>query len=209
MTENAAAPAAYPVRFAYAVAKHVYLRYLTEADARGDWHLWFNSPEVTRNLAGQTWVNTPEEQVGYLQKLRTSRDRLTLAVVDRATDVLVGVGGLSKIDNVNRKAEMSLVIGSAEHREGLHALEALTLFTEIGLARFNLNKVIATGLVISEAGLKMTRFLGYKDSGVFREHAFVEGRYVDCVILEILQREWLNSPRRPKSIQWIEHESKE
>lgn len=193
----------FPVEFAYAVGRAVYFRYLTEEDARGNWHHWFNSPSVTQNLSAQYWVNYPESQVTYLENLRRSRERLALAVVDRETHEHIGIGSLSKLDVLNRRAEMSLVIGSAAHRDGIHALESLAMLTEIGLVRLNLHKLVATGLVISEAGLQLTRLLGYVDTGCFREHAFVNGKWVDCVHLEIFQRDWLTSPRRPKTIEWI------
>jgi len=192
----------HPEEFAYAVGRSVYFRYLTEDDARGDWHRWFNAPHITRNLAAQAWVNTPEAQVAYLENLSRTKDRLALALIDRKTHKHIGIGSLSKIDVVNRRAEMSLVIGSTEHQDGLHALEALAMLTEIGLVRLNLHKQVATGLATSEAGLRLTRTLGYVESGRMREHAFVDGAWVDCVHLEIFQRDWLTSPRRPKSIAW-------
>ena len=192
----------YPEEFAYAVGRAIYFRYLTEDDARGDWHLWFNSPEVTANMIMQRWVNTPEDQLDYLAGLRRSRERLALAVVDRASHRFIGIGSLSKIDTINRKAEMSVVIGPADCRDGVRGLEALSLLTEIGLVRLNLNKIIATSMENSEAGIRMTKLLGYTETGRFREHGFIDGRYVDCIIMEMLQREWLDAPRRPKSIRW-------
>lgn len=195
-------PSAYPVEFAYAVGSSVYFRYLTEADALGNWHHWFNSPAVTQNLAAQYWVNTPDAQLEYLQKLRSSKERLALAVVDRKTNEHIGIGSLSQLDMLNRRAEMSLVIGSAAHRNGIHAIESLAMLTEVGLVRLNLHKLIATGLSSSERGLSLTKLLGYTQTGCFREHAFVGGVWVDCVYLEMLQREWLNSARRPKTIGW-------
>ncbi len=196
----------YPIEFAYAVGSNVYFRYLTEKDALGNWHHWFNAPDITMNLSAQYWVNTPEGQLEYLQNLRRSKERLALAVVDRKTNEHIGIGSLSKLDMLNRRAEMSLVIGSAVHRSGIYALEALAMLTEIGLVRLNLHKLVATGLSRSVGGLNLTKLLGYVQTGCFREHAFVGGAWVDCVYLEILQREWIQSPRRPKTIGWGSNE---
>lgn len=193
----------YPEEFAYAVGQNVYFRYLTKEDALGNWHHWFNSPVVTQNLDRQRWVNSPEDQVAYYENLKQSHERLALAVVDRRTQTHIGIGSLSNIDVVNRRAEMSLVIGSAEHRHGHYALESLAMLTEIGLVRLNLHKLVATGLETSERGLSLTRLLGYTESGRNRENAFVEGRWVDNIILELFQRDWLNSPRRPKTLGWL------
>ena len=76
------------------------------------------------------------------------------------------------------------------------------MLTEIGLVRLNLHKLIATGLTTSERGLRLNRLLGYTESGRYRENAFVEGEWVDNLILEIFQRDWLKSPRRPKTLAW-------
>lgn len=200
MTESTASPE----KFAYAVGKYIYFRYLTREDALGDWHRWFNSPEVTRNLDRQRWLNTPEDQVAYWEHLQTSRERLAVAIIDRTTHKHIGIGSLSGLDTVNRRAEISLVIGSAAHRHGLHALEAVTMLTEIGLIRLNLHKLIATGLTTSERGLRLNRLLGYTESGRYRENSFVEGEWVDNLILEIFQRDWLTSPRRPKTLAWAD-----
>jgi RimJ/RimL family protein N-acetyltransferase len=199
-------PSSFPIEFAYAVGASVYFRYLTEADAAGNWHHWFNSPDITKNLAAQYWVNTPDQQLKFLQNTQSSRDRLVLAIIDRNTHEHIGVGSLSKLDLLNRRGEMSLVLGSAVHRSGIYSLESLAMLTEIGLVRLNLNKLVATGLASSEGGLKLTKILGYIETGRFREHAFVNGVWEDCVYLEILQREWLGSPRRPKTIGWYPNE---
>lgn len=190
------ANSSYPIEFAYSTGKKVFFRYLTEADARGDWHHWFNSPDVMENLSDQVWTNPPENQLNYLETTRSSRDRLIVGVCDIKTGDLIGVGGLSKIDPVNRRAEMSIVIGSKKHRNGSYALDSMKLLTEIGLARLNLHKLTATALVTSTAGIEMTKLLGYKVCGTWKHHAFQNGCWVDCILMEIFQSDWLTSGRR-------------
>lgn len=189
-------------QYAYAVGRHVYFRYPTVEDAQGQWHQWFNAPDITNNVIAQRWPNAPEQQVEYLEALRKNRDRLCVAIVERSTDKLIGIGSLSKIDNVNRKAEMSCVIGDRDYHGGVHALESLAMLTEIGLIRLNLHKLVATGMDTGQPGLAMTKLLGYSESGRFREHGFINGRYYDCMILEMFQRDWVDSPRRPETIAW-------
>jgi ribosomal-protein-alanine N-acetyltransferase len=192
----------YPLRYAYAIGNNIYLRYLTEEDARGEWHLWFNAAAITRNVIAQRWPISPEKQVEYLQGLNRSKDRLALAIVDRVTNKHIGIGSLSKIDPVHRRAEMSCVIGDYNYQNGIHTIEALAILTEIGLVRLNLHKLYATAVESSEAGIRLTRMVGYRESGRYREHAAVDGNYEDVIIQEIFQRDWLESPRRPKSIAW-------
>ena len=90
----------YPSEFAYARGEHVYFRYLTEEDAKGEWHLWFNSPEVTQYMGARRWFNTIDNQLEYLQYVKTTKDRLTLAIIDIKTNKHIGVCSLGSIDYI-------------------------------------------------------------------------------------------------------------
>ncbi|OHB72663.1 MAG: hypothetical protein A2W23_00820 [Planctomycetes bacterium RBG_16_43_13] len=191
----------YPSEFAYARGEHVYFRYLTEEDAKGEWHLWFNSPEVTQYMGARRWFNTIDNQLEYLQYVKTTKDRLTLAIIDIKTNKHIGVCSLGSIDYINRHAEESCVIGDKKFQNGLYALESIAMITEIGFSRLNLHKIYATGAESNQNGLMLTKLLGYKESGRFKEHSFIKGKYEDSIILEILQVDWFKSPKRPKLMQ--------
>lgn len=200
MDNNPQPAAPYPQEYAYAKGKTVYLRYLTEEDAKGDWHLWFNSPEVTHFLSARYWFNTPQHQLDYLKYVSSTRDRIALGICDIKTNKLIGVCSLGSIDYVHRHAEISSVIGDAKFRNGFAAMEAFALMLEIGFTRLNLHKIFGAGLEANTAALEISKLMGLKESGRYREHCFVDGKYQDLIILEILQNEWLQSSKRPKQV---------
>ncbi len=188
----------YPIDFAYAKGKHVYLRYLTEEDAKGEWHLWFNSPVITRYVGLRRWFNTVEDQLDYLRYLKSTKDRLALAIVDIKSNKHIGICSLGSIDYFSRNAEMSCIIGDESFHKGYYALEAMAMITEIGFTKLNLHKIYATGAENNRNGIKLTELLGFKKSGRYEKHTFIDGRYVDVIILEIFQEEWFKSKKRPK-----------
>ncbi len=192
----------YPVDFAYARGQYVYLRYLTQADARGEWHLWFNSPDITRYMLARRWINTPRDQLEYLKYLKSTRDRLALAVVDIKTNKHIGICSLGSIDYINSHAEVSCLIGNKKFHKFYYALETIQLMTEIGFSRLNLYKIFGVGLENNKAILNIVKLLGYKKSGRYKEHGFIDGKYVDAVIYEIFQKDWLRSSKRPKVIKY-------
>ena len=188
----------YHAEFAYAKGNNIYLRYLTEEDARGKWHLWFNSPKVTKYLAERYWVNTVQDQLNYLDKLYQNKNRLTLAVVDLKTDKHIGICGLGSIHYIHRRAEISCLIGDLEYQFGTHAFEALALMMEVGFARLNLHKIYATAIEDSERSLALNKLLGFKESARLKEHCFIDGIYRDLIWFEIFQKNWFKSKKRPK-----------
>lgn len=193
-------PFKYPVEYAYVKAQNIYLRYLTEEDAKGDWHLWFNSPEVTKYMTARRWFNTPGHQLDYLKYVNTTKDRLALGIVALKTEKLIGVCSLGSIDYINRHAEISSVIGDAVYRNGFYAMEAFALMLEIGFLRLNLHKIFGAGIESNTAAIEISKLMGLKESGRYKEHAFIDGKYHDMIILEIFQRDWLKSNKRPKIV---------
>ncbi|MFC1585763.1 GNAT family N-acetyltransferase [Fibrobacterota bacterium] len=198
METNNTQPKGYPIEYAYAKGKLVYFRYLTEQDAISNWHLWFNSQEVTRNLVEQYWVNTPEDQINYLKMLRESRDRLTLAIVEIETNKHIGVGGLGTIRQFHKNAEVSVIIGEKKYRDGRYVFESLALLLEIGFTRLNLHKITASALIDNVQSQELNKLLGLKKAACLKEHYFSNGYYKDVVVYEVLRKDWLKSKRRPQ-----------
>jgi len=184
-------------QWCYARGEKVYFRYLTAEDAMGDWHRWFNCPKITSNLADQVWPNSVDNQLQHLAIINQRVDRLAVAICDVSTDMMIGIGGLSGMNQLHRRAEISIVIGSEEHRNGVITLEGLALLTEIGFSKFNLNKIIATSLASSDGGAGITKLLGYKEAGCFKNHVWVNGKWEDVIFMEVMQKDWLTSNKRP------------
>jgi len=178
------------MRNPYIVGKHVYLRTLEEADARGEWYEWFSDIETTKYMSDRYWPNSEEEQVEFQQSLK-GRDRLALAVVDIETDKHIGVASLAALNWVHRYGDVALVIGDKEFRKGAYAFETLSLMLKIAFLKLNLRNVKGSyvkGNEFTETLLKVMRF---KTIGSFEGLCWVDGDWRDVVYGCLGQDDWM------------------
>ena len=172
--------------------KHIDLRALTEEDALStDWFDWFNDELVCQTLQKHVFPNDPIGQVEFFRTIKKDRSIIQLGIVMKDSEKLIGVVSLSGIHYINRNAEFSIVIGDPEQRRQKHSLEALKLLYEHGFYTVNLHKIYGGSLKSLVAWLEtLKKVFGFKDEGVWQEHVFKDGRYIDVHRIGLLRQDF-------------------
>ena len=101
----------------------------------------------------------------------------------------MGGASLVKIDWRARHAESALILGEQSAWGKGNATVAGALTTGYAFRELNLEKVWAT-VMGDNASRKTLEKLGYRQCGLMRRHGFVDGRWYDQWIGEILRDEW-------------------
>jgi RimJ/RimL family protein N-acetyltransferase len=172
---------------------HVDLVVLTEDDARdSDWFNWFNDERVTREMQKHYFPNTPQQQVEFFRnQVSGSSDRLQLGLVPATGENrLFGVISLQSIDRINRKAEISMVVGLPEFRKTHFTLEAISLIINHGFRSLNLERIYG-GTIIKELATLLNRSLGFQQEGVLRKDVYKDGEFRDVYRVGLLRKEFV------------------
>ncbi len=179
--------------------KHIDLVALTEAHAAGpDWFAWFNDAEVTRFMQKHYHPNTPEQQLDYYRReVVGNPGKLQLGVVPSGEDHLVGVVSLSRIDHLNQKAEIALVMGNPNYRNMRHTLEAMKLTIEHGFDTLNLRRIHG-GTLARDWALLLCRTLGFREEGVLRQDVYKDGAFQDIHLVAVLRDDYRALPADQK-----------
>ncbi len=146
----------------------------------GSWHTWFNDIEITQNLEHGIFPVSREEEIDIVEKEIINKKTLILAIVNKLNNNAIGVISLKDIDYINRRAEIGIVMGFDKLPGG--ALEAMTLITEHGFKRLNLNKIYCGQYEGLWKWVEVLSLVGFKIEGLRREHAFRDGRPIDIFI---------------------------
>jgi RimJ/RimL family protein N-acetyltransferase len=172
--------------------KQIDLRALTEDDALStDWFDWFNDELVCQTLQKHVFPNDPNSQVEFFRGIQKDRSIIQLGIMPKDSEKLIGVVSLSRIHCVNRNAEFSIVIGDPEQQRQNHSLEALKLLYEHGFYTMNLHKIYGGSLESLVGWLEtIKKVFGFKDEGVWREHVFKDGRYMDVHRVGLLRKDF-------------------
>lgn len=110
----------------------------------------------------------------------------------------IGGGGFHDIDLVHRNAEMGILLADKEHwGKGIAAVVEIAMieYAFNALSAEGLHKLVAYVYVSdrgdgNDASRAVLEKVGFKDAGIMHQHKWIQGRWYDVWIGELLQEEW-------------------
>lgn len=174
----------------YTIGKKIYLRAPVEEDVFGNWYQWLSDAEITKYLADRYLPNTQETQLAFFNSLKEDKNRLVLSVCDIATDKHIGVCNLSSINWLHKYADVALIIGETEFRNGAYAIETLSLLIHIAFNRLNLINLRSAHISSNPFTPKLEKMFGFVEVGRLTDFIFSDGKYVDLVLAQLKREHW-------------------
>lgn len=165
----------------------IYLRRLEESDLERTL-VWINKPEIYLRIG----VNAPisrTQQESWFRGLQKQTDKVVFAVCEVQGDRHIGNVSLDTIDSRHRTARLSIFIAEATQRGGGLGNRAIRLLLEYAFDSLDLNKVWCKVTHDEENIPSFYEKLGFRVEGKLRQHEFIDGAYVDKVLLGILKEE--------------------
>ena len=151
---------------------------------RRQMHRWMQDPELWRLTDADPWVPESAEAAEKRFAESTPSDDFVVFAVD-VDDVFVGHVTIFKIDLHSRKAEIGIALGPDNVGRGIGRdalrVAARYAFRERGLHRLGL-QVLAS----NERAIRCYRAVGFVEEGRLRDHAWVDGEWVDELQMSLL-----------------------
>lgn len=156
---------------------------------------WLNDPDVRRGLSLIMPLSMAEEEEWFANMLKRSPYERPLAIEiqpDPQKDLWVFVGncGLFEIDWQNRLAEVGIHIGEKSYWNQGFGSKVMRLMLKHGFENLNLHRIWLQVFENNQRALRAYEKAGFILEGKFREAKFIEGKYVDVMIMSMLQSEW-------------------
>lgn len=176
-------------RLPFLDARDIALRGLEWRDMTGRCRDWFNDPEVTRYLVRGLYPNTEEAARDFYRRVVRGGGDLVLAVIWKATNEHIGNVGLHKIDWINRKAELGVVIGEKRYWGCGAGRQAVRAITDHGFNKLNLHKISLSVRADHRAAIACYRKAGCRVEARLKDELFRDGRYHDLLVMSVIRRE--------------------
>ena len=143
---------------------------------------WRNIPELRRFFREYRELNSDNQLLWFEKYVMNDPNTIMFAIVELATEKLIGACGLCYIDWVNRNADFSIYIGKNNlYIDSSFAIEAAKLMEKYGFEELNLHRLWAEIYSIDEAKIKFFNELEFIQEGRFRETHWTEGKWVDSI----------------------------
>jgi len=167
--------------------EHVILEPLTSKDLP-IFFQWINDRE-------QVLLNAPYKPIGELahrswfENVQTRNDIFIFGIHLAETDKLIGSCQLHSINYIHRCAELQIRIGDPAERNKNYGYEAVTLLLDFAFKDLNLQRVYLHVFASNSAAIRLFEKMGLKREGLLRKSAYINGTYVDVLLMAILREE--------------------
>jgi len=152
---------------------------------------WRNDPKV-RHYARNIWPQTLEEANKRFEPLPDNqmRDFIKFTIYHKQSKRPIGRIGFSRIDWVNRNANIFAMIGEPEYWGKGIAGEASRLVINYGFNELNFHKIFSGVFTPNTRSLRAAEKLGFEKEAVLKEEMYVDGQYHDVHRFALFKRDW-------------------
>jgi RimJ/RimL family protein N-acetyltransferase len=116
---------------------------------------------------------------------------MTLAIEDKRTGEFLGTVSLFDISKQHKRAEFGIAIHNPENLGRGYGTDVTRVMLWIAFQILGLNSVYLITLDINERAQRAYEKTGFKKAGVFRQAAYLKGKFNDFIIMDILKEEFL------------------
>lgn len=172
--------------------KNVALRALSEDDVTNSgWYGWFNDAETTQFMQQHYFPNTLQKQRKYFQDaILGAADKIQLGILPKGEKQIVGVISLDNIDFLNRKADLSIIIGEKKFLGKGVGTEAVTLLLGHAFGKLSLHKIGLGVLSKHTAAIHSYEKAGFVIEGILKDEILLDGQYHDVTKMRILAEDF-------------------
>jgi [ribosomal protein S5]-alanine N-acetyltransferase len=177
------------MRRARVIGDKVYLRPFERTDITDDYLEWINDPRVNRHILASGYPVNRDALEAYYESSQPPGCAM-FAICDKETDRHIGNGRLSQIDAIHRGALFGWLIGPAEYRGKGYGTDALVQLLRFGFHHLGLNRIWSAVALQNENSIGSIDKVGMTNEGILRQYFFVNGGYIDGVVLSMLREDF-------------------
>lgn len=170
-------------------SEHVGLTHITFADLPillG----WINDREQVLFNSAYKPVNEDQHQEWFESILRRP-DVVLYGIRLLKTGTLIGSCQLHNINPVHRHAELQIRLGDPAQRGHGYGTEAVRLLLKFGFNDLNLRRIYLHVFNNNLGAIRAYEKAGFVREGLLRKAAFIDGEYLDVVVMGILHEDYV------------------
>ena len=162
---------------------------------------WMNDFEVTDYTGRTATIMTLDAERKYLENKNLDLRTISFAIVDLNNDKMIGTLSLEEVNYNNRTAVLGIFIGDENYRSNGYGTEAIKLLLDYAFNYVNLNSIKLDVLECNERAIKCYKKCGFKEAGRWRKSKYVNGKYFDTIVMDILAEEFTENCIRNKNVE--------
>lgn len=150
---------------------------------------WINDREQVLFNAPYKPVHWGQHQA-WFESIQQRKDMVVFGIRLLEGNKLIGSCQLHSINSVHRTAELQIRIGEVEERGHGFGTQAVQLLLDFAFKDLNLRRVYLHVFANNIPAIRIYEKKGFKNEGLLRQAAYVDGAYMDVMVMGILRDEY-------------------
>lgn len=168
----------------------IYLRELRRVDLTR-LNQWRHQRELIENLGAPfRYIDLEAEEQWFDNYLNSRKNNIRLAICLTENNEHIGNAYLLNLDDINRQANFSILIGSNHLRGKGYGFEATMKMLAHGFFDLNLYRIELQVVETNQPALSLYKKCGFKEEGRRRSAVFKSGQYKDMIMFSMLRDEF-------------------
>lgn len=166
--------------------------YLTKVDKEhcNDQYLgWLHDKDVNKFLETGKVPTNIKELLSYVNNVKAL---LFLAIHEKGSNIYLGNIKIDVMNTVHRTAEYGILIGNKSYWGKGVAEEISRVVIDHCFKVLNVRKITLGVIEDNKGASRLYDKLGFLEEGVYKNHVFVNGKYLDIRRMAVFQKDWLN-----------------
>lgn len=169
-------------------ANHIQLAPLTPGDSPKMFK-WINDRSLVLCSASYRPI-TRAQHNAWFESIRKRNDVCLFGIRLVRSGKLIGSCQLHSVSPVHRTAELQIRIGEQDKLRRGYGTEALRLLLKFAFHDLNLHRVYLHVFERNVPAIRTYEKIGFMREGLLRSAAHIDGKYVNVVVMGILQNEF-------------------
>lgn len=141
-----------------------------------------------KEILRQTKTLTDEDQENWFAKVQIDKHQVIFSILK--DDELIGYCGITYVDHVNRRGEISFVAKTEITKDKKEYkkifLAVLTMLKEYAFDKLKLHKLFTETFEFRDYHISILEEFGFQKDGKYKEHIWHEGRFIDSIIHSLI-----------------------
>lgn len=168
--------------------EQVRLRPLRNED-RGLLYQWITDRDLYILNSSYHPISEADHEAWMDTVMRKNTNLVLFVIEDNKSGKAIGTCQLRNINWRYQNAELQIRIGDRRFHGCGYGTESVKLLTNFGFADLNLHRIYLLVFSTNERAFKAYAKCGFKKEGLLREAAYIDGCWVDIVVMGLLRGE--------------------
>jgi diamine N-acetyltransferase len=138
-----------------------------------------NDKEISKNFVFTRYPYSKENIINFIKNSWNNKEDIHYAISNEDNDY-IGTISLKNINYIDRNAEYAIILRKEYWGTNISKLATLRIL-EYGFKTINLNKIYLNVLSTNIRAIKFYEKIGFVKEGIFKNHVFNDGNYIDLI----------------------------